>query len=68
MKCPHCNKLVNASNMPNISKAERNAECYGPSFFTFQCPHCKKKFSTYAEVSVKFNTPYVVDDDKETSY
>jgi hypothetical protein len=68
MLCPHCNKQVNASNLPTLVNAELNAENYGSSGFVFKCPKCDKKFGIYIERIVDISKPYKVDDSKETSY
>lgn len=64
MTCPHCNKEdVN----DDILRASRNAESYGESCFTFRCTNCKKKYSSYFEVRVVANTPFIVDSSKDLS-
>lgn len=70
MNCPHCNRKITRENVPDIDKAERNAENYGESNFYFQCPHkkCGKKFSIWFEVHVNALPPEKVLDDTDLSY
>ena len=70
MKCPHCEKLIKEDSRTgnNIRIAHRNCECYGSSFFTFQCYRCNKKFKLYIERTTRVMNVIKCADDADLSY
>jgi phage FluMu protein Com len=67
MECPHCH-ISSSKNNTKIEKARIYVQNYGESHFVLVCPHCKKKYGFYVELTTKVNKATKVEDDAEVSY
>lgn len=54
MKCPFCEKTCAD---PHHEKAEVYCQNYGPAYFYFQCPHCRKIYSVNFHVVITHDKP-----------